>query len=300
MHGPPPHFPPRLSAALRRLILGGAVVLALFAWSAAKTTPAAAQDTKPPAAAAVPAAPAPPSASTDPAKAAAGTDASRTVEILVGAKADAGAAKAAPDTPGAAVAAPQAGPAQRTVTVKKGGKTVTVTGVPGDQEFDSFGAMVHTEPALAGMIVGIVAIVFFAPVLAIALVIGYRMRKARMQNETMLKLAERGIVSPPDAPATIAGSQSAPAMAAAGATAKALRARAAWSDMRKGVVMTAIGLALVVFSILDDRTPNSVGLVLLFLGIGYFALWWFEQRQIGSAGGGIPPGQGTGNGGDAA
>jgi hypothetical protein len=34
--------------------------------------------------------------------------------------------------------------------------------------------------------------VFFAPVLAIALILWYRMRKARMLNETMLKLAEGG------------------------------------------------------------------------------------------------------------
>jgi hypothetical protein len=62
--------------------------------------------------------------------------------------------------------------------------------------------------------------------------------------------------------------------------AKALRTHAAWSDLRKGVILGAIGLALTFFSMLDDGTPNSVGLVFLFLGIGYTVLWYFEDRQL--------------------
>ena len=33
----------------------------------------------------------------------------------------------------------------------------------------------------------------------------------------------------------------------------------------------------------DDRSPNWIGLVLLFLGIGYVFLWYFEDRQIAAA-----------------
>ena len=89
-------------------------------------------------------------------------------------------------------------------------------------------------------------------------------------------------------------------MAAADTTAKDLRARSAWSDLRKGVVMTAIGLALTAYSMLDDRTPNILGLVLLFLGIGYGVLWWFEQRQLGTmtAGTAIRSGRGPGDAGN--
>ena len=47
--------------------------------------------------------------------------------------------------------------------------------------------------------------------------------------------------------------------------------------------MGGIGLGLTFFSILDDGTPNSVGLVLLFVGIGYIVLWWFEDRQVARA-----------------
>jgi hypothetical protein len=62
--------------------------------------------------------------------------------------------------------------------------------------------------------------------------------------------------------------------------AKQVRRRAAWSDLRKGVLMGGIGLALSVYSLLADREPNGIGLVLLFLGLGFVALWWFEQRHV--------------------
>ncbi len=144
---------------------------------------------------------------------------------------------------------------------------------------------IHSEPSLALMIFGIVAVVFLSPVLVIALILWYRMRKNRMLNETMLKLAEKGVVPPAEALGALAGNPSA-AMAASPSTAplyeqaKQLRRRAVWSDLRKGVIMGGIGLGLTFFSILDDGTPNSVGLVLLFVGIGYVVLWWFEDRQV--------------------
>jgi len=306
MHASPSLFPRPASGPPRRLILGAAVVLAVSVWAAAITPPASAQETKPPASPTLPVlppVPALPSTPADPAKPAAAGDRRPTFEITIDAKSDADAAKAAPDAAEANAGGRDAGPAGRTVTVKKGGKTVTVTGLAGDREFDSVSDMAHMEPALAAMIVAIVAIVIFAPVVAIALVIGYRMRKARMQNETMLKLAERGLVTSPDGLAAVVGTPAGAAMAAAaGTTAKDLRARAAWSDLRKGVVMTAIGLALTAYSMLDDATPNIVGLVLLFLGIGYGVLWWFEQRQIGTVGAGIglPSGKRPGDPGNGA
>ena len=55
------------------------------------------------------------------------------------------------------------------------------------------------------MVILIVAIVFLSPVLAIALILWFRMRKARMLNETMLKLAEKGVVPPAEAMNTLAG-----------------------------------------------------------------------------------------------
>ncbi len=82
---------------------------------------------------------------------------------------------------------------------------VTIDGIGTDKDFDSFDEFVRDEPALAAMVISVVAVVFLAPVLAIALILWYRMRKARMLNETMLKLAEKGVVPSTDALDALAG-----------------------------------------------------------------------------------------------
>ena len=69
-----------------------------------------------------------------------------------------------------------------------------------------------------------------------------------------------------------------------------MRKRAAWSDLRKGIIMTAVGLGFTFYSMLDDGSPNGLGLVLLFVGLGYVILWWFEDRQLPPAAGGPPSG----------
>jgi hypothetical protein len=55
------------------------------------------------------------------------------------------------------------------------------------------------------------------------------------------------------------------------------RRRAVWSDLRKGVI-AAIGLAFVFTG--RARLGKLVGLVLMFLGVGYIVLWWFEDRHF--------------------
>jgi Domain of unknown function (DUF6249) len=186
----------------------------------------------------------------------------------------------------------------------KHGKRVRVGVFGDDRDYDSFSDFVHTEPGLAFMVVSIVALVFLSPVLAIALILWYRMRKARMLNETMLRLAEKGVVPPAEALSALAGNSSAPLAAAPSAApiyeqAKQIRRRAAWSDLRKGVILGGIGLGLSLFSMFDDGTPNGLGLVLLFVGVGYLVLWWYEERQFAPGGGGAgttptaPPSGGT-------
>jgi hypothetical protein len=287
MHGSTSYRPARPFAPPRRLILGTALALALVVWLPSRTPAAVAQEPRPAAEAAATAPAAPPkSASSGRPK----------VSILIGAKEDpeagTGDKAAGHATPGV-VDETDGATGKRTITVTKDGRTVTVTGTPGDKEFDSFDEFVHKEPGLAAMVVAIVAVVFLTPLLAIALILAYRMRKAKMQNETMLKLAERGIVAPVEAmtavatgtiPAHVAGGSAAPIERA-----RELRRHAAWSDLRKGVVMGAIGLGLTFYSVFEDRSANGIGLVLLFVGIGYVVLWWFEERQLTPRGGGVPP-----------
>ena len=180
------------------------------------------------------------------------------------------------------------------IGILKDGKRIRVQGLGHDREYDSFEQFADDAPGTALFVFLIVTVVFLIPLLIIALLVWYKIRKTRMHNETMLKLAERGVVTPAAAMEALAAGPSAAAsldaMANAGTPppaagsvplydqARQIRRRTAWSDLRKGVIMTAAGLGLSAFSMFDDGTPNSVGLVLLFLGLGYCVLWYFEDR----------------------
>jgi hypothetical protein len=80
--------------------------------------------------------------------------------------------------------------------------------------------------------------------------------------------------------------QAAPSTAPLYAQAKEARRRAVWSDLRKGVIVGAVGLGFTFYSMLDDGSPNFVGLILLFVGLAYIVLWYFEDRQVEAS---VPP-----------
>ena len=284
--------PPRL---VRRLVIGGAVVLALAIALAPQSPGLHAQEARP---AGAPrrsqgAGPTPPDAAVKD-----GASGSATVDIRVD-KGKKSVTIEKSTKPGVGITIENdeedSGPVVG-VGPGKHGKRVHVGVFGDDREYDSVSDFAHTEPGLAFMVVMIVALVFLSPVLAIGIILWYRMRKARMMNETMLKLAEKGVVPPGEALSALTGNAAAP-LAASPSTApiyeqaKQIQRRAAWSDLRKGVILGGIGLGLTAFSMFDDGTPNSVGLVLLFVGIGYIVLWWFEDRQFAPRGGtgGVPP-----------
>ena len=100
-------------------------------------------------------------------------------------------------------------------------------------------------------------LVFLAPLLVIVLIVWYKIRKNRMLNETMLKLAERGVMPPAEAMEALGSTRLPPAPPPAPGVpiyeqAKLLRQRSAWSDLRKGVMLVAVGLALTAYSAFDD------------------------------------------------
>ena len=176
---------------------------------------------------------------------------------------------------------------KRTIIIEKGGKRVHVGVLGRDREYDSFEQFVQDAPWLAGLVFLTVLLVFLVPLLIIVLLIWYKMRKNRMANETMLKLAERGIVPPVTAMEAVASGNAASLAATATAApagppayehARALQRRTVWSDLRKGVILTGAGLGLSAWSMFDDASPNSVGLILLFVGLGYCLLWYLEDR----------------------
>lgn len=216
--------------------------------------------------------------------------------------------KAAPDAPRDAAEAPKARGLDAEVTIDGRGVTVRkhegrsgeAHVVVGDHEFDSFEQFVEQAPWLAGLVFMVTALVFVVPLLVIVLVIWYKVRRTRMMNETLLKLAERGVVPPAEAMEAIASGRPAPSLQEVPAAAplyehaKALRKRAAASDLRKGVLLAGVGLALTAWSGFDDGSPNAIGLILLFVGIGYVILWYMEDRPArDTRGAGGPPAGGA-------
>ena len=115
------------------------------------------------------------------------------------------------------------------------------------------------------MAVPIVAIVFMsifgAPVLIVAVILYFGFSKSRMQHRTIRMLAEKGQPIPPAllAPPT-----------------PAIRQR---SDMRRGVVLTMIGIGVMLFLGAVNEWEGgvwSLGLIPLLIGAGYLIVWKLE------------------------
>jgi hypothetical protein len=159
--------------------------------------------------------------------------------------------------------------------------------VDSDEDFDidAFTAQMHKAPWVIGLIFLVVGSIFLTPVVLLIGIIWYKLRKTRLQNEAMLALAAKGVVPPAQAAEALA--TSAPPSSAVPQVyqqAVALQKRVVWSDLRKGVIMVMVGLAFLLYGITGSGEPNWVGLVLLFVGIGYLALWWLEGRHLAQAG----------------
>jgi hypothetical protein len=163
--------------------------------------------------------------------------------------------------------------------------------IDADPDFESFANVMETAPWIVGLVFLVVGSIFLTPVILLVGIIWYKLRKTRLQNEAWLKLAEKGMAPPAQAvDAMASGTSPIPDSipAAAGSAppgqvyqqAKATVRRVVWSDLRKGVLLFAFGVALVLYSITESGTPNWLGLVLLFVGIGYVALWWLEDRRL--------------------
>ena len=289
----------------RRIVLGAAFLAGLAVAFAPRISPVHAQEAKP--SAVTPARPqsAPAASKTLTISDGRGSEAKMTLELKDAANTppNAGATQPANVEATPSESATKTTPGGHNVQILKHGR-IKVNGLGTDREFDSFDQFVREQPTIAGMVIAIVSVVFLSPVLAIGLILWYRMRKQRMLNETMLKLAEKGIIPPAEAMSALAGGKQAQALSTAATTAplyeqaRQIRRREVWSDLRKGVIMGGIGLGLTFWSILDDQSANALGLVLLFVGIGYVVLWWFEERQLvpapagnasGSTPGGPPP-----------
>ena len=298
-------FDPARQPWLRRAVLAAALALGVavaFSQTSAPLPAAYAADK-----AAEPAAPEAPAAKAAAPAAAPKAAASAAKAATPAAKPTTPAGKAAPadaasDNPAADASEPSSPDAASEVTIDhrgigilKDGKRVRIEGFGSDREYDSFRDFVNDAPWLAALVFLLVLLFFLTPLLILVLVIWYKVRKTRMQNETMIKLAERGVVAPAEAMQTLAADAATralpPSVQPLYEQARQLRRRVAWSDLRKGVILIAVGLGFIFYWMITEAEASWVGLVCLFLGIGYCVLWFFEDRHTGATpgGAGAPP-----------
>jgi hypothetical protein len=156
------------------------------------------------------------------------------------------------------------------------------TGIHFDSDED-FETISERMPWVIGLIFLVVGSIFLTPIVLLVGIIWYKLRKARLQNEAMLALAEKGVVPPAQAADALAtGASAATAAPQVYQQAVSFRKRVVWSDLRKGVILSTVGLALSFYELTSGGGPSWIGLVLLFLGAGYVALWWLEGRHLDS------------------
>ena len=156
-----------------------------------------------------------------------------------------------------------------------------------DEDFET---ITRQMPWVIGLIFLVVGSIFLTPVVLLVGIIWYKLRKARLQNEAMLKLAERGVVPPAQAADALASGTAPAAAAPLYQQATAMRKRMVWSDLRKGIILSTLGLAFSFYWLVSNGEPSWVGLVLLFVGAGYVILWWLEGRHLERSGAGSDPG----------
>jgi hypothetical protein len=162
-----------------------------------------------------------------------------------------------------------------------------------DRDFESFKNAVNTAPWIVGLVFLVVGSIFLTPVILLVGIVWYKLRKTRLQNEALLKLAESGVMPAGQAVDAVASGvmPAASAIGAAGATGNvptstlqqtviATRRRAVWSDLRKGILLCAFGLSLTAYWMIEHGSASWLGLMLLFVGVGYIVLWWLEDRHL--------------------
>lgn len=111
---------------------------------------------------------------------------------------------------------------------------------------------------LQGVLVAVVAImaVFGAPVAIFGLFFYFRHRRNKMLHETLRAMVEKGVEIPPELLAPPEES----------ARRRELR------DFRTGIIMVAVGLALLL-------TRSSVGFIPLLIGVSLLIFWKVEQKR---------------------
>ncbi len=107
--------------------------------------------------------------------------------------------------------------------------------------------------AMTGMLAS-----FGLPLLVIAIVLVYKHKRNRMHQETILRLAEKGLPVP----------------------AELLRPPAPAPSPKGGLVLVALGIALAVF-FREQGLPWSIGLIPGLMGVALLVAWRIDSRAAG-------------------
>jgi Flp pilus assembly protein TadB len=128
-----------------------------------------------------------------------------------------------------------------------------------DRGFD-----VDSGAALAIPIVAIVFLALFgAPVLIVAVIMFFSYIKARSLHKTVRMMVEKG----QPVPEALFATPHSPAKQR--------------SDMRRGVVLLAVGLGVMLFfAAASDGGAWAMGLIPFLIGAGYLAIWQLETRKL--------------------
>jgi len=137
--------------------------------------------------------------------------------------------------------------------------------IDGDKDEDDLDKLGKVGEDMAIPIVAIVFMsIFGAPVLIVAVILYFGFSRTRMQHRTIRMLAEKGQPIPSGLLAT---------------PAPAVRQR---SDMRRGVVLTMVGIGLMVWlGAVNDWEGGawSLGLIPFLIGAGYLIVWKLEGKK---------------------
>jgi hypothetical protein len=100
-------------------------------------------------------------------------------------------------------------------------------------------------------------VTFGLPLLMVAIVLVYKHRKLRMQHETILKLAEKGLPVPPQLLEPSRGARN--------------------QGLRGGLVLLALGAGLSIY-FLEKGGAWSIGLIPGLMGAALLVAWWIESK----------------------
>jgi hypothetical protein len=133
---------------------------------------------------------------------------------------------------------------------------------------DTPGQKVHHADDVPEAVIPLVAIIFMtifgAPVLIVAVIMYFGFSRNRMMHKTIRMMVEKGqpvpaaLLAPPP---------------------PAVRQR---SDMRRGVVLMMVGLALILFFGAVNNWENgawAIGIIPFLIGVGYLLVWKLEGGQ---------------------